>query len=115
MWVSEGSYCTEGATARRALLPLVPGSGAPAEAVIILAMNLVTIVGSRVVAHRLGARLDLDDLGGPQGFQHDIEPLSGPLQHPTQSIDGDSCSRRAQTGIGGVELLPEDLRVQQAG
>jgi hypothetical protein len=115
MWVSEESYCTEGASARRALLPFAPGSGAPAEAVIILAMNLGTVVGGRVVAHRLSARLDLDDLGGTQGFQHGIEPLSGPLQYPTQSRDGDSCSRRAQTGIGGVELLPEDLRVQQAG
>ena len=99
----------------RALLPLAPGSGAPAEAVIILAMHLVTVVGSRVVAYRLSARLDLDDLGGTQGFQHGIEPLAGPLQHPTQSIDEDSCRRRAQTGIGGVELLLEDLRVQQAG
>ena len=70
-------------------------------------MHLVTVVGGRVVAHRLGARLDLDDLGGTQGFQHGIEPLAGPLQHPTQSIDEDSCRRRAQTGIGGVELLLE--------
>src|SRR5262249_30455811 len=115
MWVSEGRYCTGSARARRALLPLTPGSGAPAQAVIILAMHLVAVVGGRVVAHRLGARLDLDDLGGTQGFQHGIEPLAGPLQHPTQAIDGDSGSRRAQTGISGVELLPKDLRVQQAG
>jgi hypothetical protein len=113
--VSEGSYCTEGATAGRALLPWGLGSGAPAEAVIILAMHLVTVVGGRVVAHRLAARLDLDDLGGTQRFQHGIEPLAGSLQHLTQSRDGDTCRRRAQTDRGGVELLPQDLRVQQAG
>jgi hypothetical protein len=64
-WVSEGSYGTEGASARRALLPLTPGAGAPAEAVILWAMPLGTIVGGRGVAHRLGARLDLAALGGP--------------------------------------------------
>jgi hypothetical protein len=76
-------------------------------------MNLVTVVGGRVVAHRLSARLDLDDLRGPQCLQHGIEPLPRPLQQAAEAMDGDPLRGWLLAIVGSAELLPEAFRVQE--
>ena len=92
-----------------------PCSRAPAEAVIALAMDMVAVWGGGVVAGRLRERLEVHGLRGPQGCQHGIETLPRPPQQATEPMDGDPVGRRPQTVVGGLELLPEDLRVQESG
>jgi hypothetical protein len=92
-----------------------PYARAPAEAVIALAMDMVVVLGGGVVAGRFCERREVHGLHGPQGFQHSIETLPRPLQQATEPMDGDPVGRRPQTVVGGLELLPEDLRVQESG
>jgi hypothetical protein len=88
-----------------------PCSRAPAEAVIALAMDMVAVLSGGVVAGRFCKRLEVHGLRGPQSFQHGIKTLPRPLQQATEPMDGDPVGRRLQTVVGGLELLPEDLRV----
>jgi len=90
-----------------------PYARAPAEAVIALAMDMVAVVGSGVVDGRLREGLKVNGLRGTEGFQHSIEPLPRPPQQAAEPMDGDPVGRRSQTVVGGLELLPEDLRVQE--
>jgi hypothetical protein len=78
-------------------------------------MDMVAVVSGGVVAGRFREGLEVHGLGGPQGLQHGIEPLPRPLQQATEPMDGDPVGRRPQTVVGGLELLPEDVRLQEPG
>jgi len=77
-------------------------------------MDLVAVLGGLSVAGRLREGLEVNSLRGTQGFQHGIEPLPRPLQQAAEARDGDSVGRRTQAVVGGLELLPEDLWVQES-
>ncbi len=76
-------------------------------------MDMVAVLGGLGVARLLRERLEVNGLRGTQGFQHGIETLPRPLQQAAEPMDGDPVGRRTQAVVGGLELLPEDWRVQE--
>jgi hypothetical protein len=76
-------------------------------------MDIVAVLDSGVIDGRRREGLKVHGLHGTEGFQHGIEPLPRPLQQAAEPMDGNAVGRRSQTVVGGLELLPEDLRVQE--
>jgi hypothetical protein len=112
---SEGDYCSEVTAERPAPVQVGQGpcSRAPAEAAIALAMDMVAVVGDLVVDGLLREGLEVNGLRSTQGFQHGIKTLPRPLEQAAEPMDGDPVKGRTQAVVGGLELLPEDLRVQE--
>ena len=88
-------------------------SSTPPHADIELAMDLIAVgegLGTQLVRP---ARLEVDVLRGAQGLQDGIKTLPRPLEQAAEPMDGDPVKGRTQAVVGGLELLPEDLRVQE--
>jgi hypothetical protein len=73
---------------------------------------MVAVVGGLGVEGRLREGLEVHGSLGTQGFQHGIESLPRPLQQAAEPMDGDPVRRRPQAVVGGLKLLPENVRVQ---
>ena len=80
-----------------------------------MAMDMVAVVGDLVVDGLLREGLEVNGLRSTQGFQHGIKTLPRPLEQAAEPMDGDAVGRRSQTVVGGLELLPEDVRLQEPG
>jgi len=76
-------------------------------------MAMVAVLGGVVVEGRLREGLEVDVLRGTQGLEDGIEPLPRPPQQAAEPMDGDPVRGRTQAVVGGLELLPEDMRVQE--
>ena len=77
-------------------------------------MDMVAVLGGLGVEGRLRKGIKVNGLRGTQSLQDGIKPLPRPLQQAAEARDGDSVGRRTQAVVGGLELLPEDLRVQES-
>jgi hypothetical protein len=78
-------------------------------------MDMITVLGDVVVHGWLRQDLELHGLRRTQRFQHRIKPLSRPREQTAKPIDGDPVQGRTETVVGGLELLPEDVRLQEPG
>ena len=76
-------------------------------------MDMVAVVGNLGVDVLLREGLEVNGLRSTQGFQHGIKTLPRPLEQAAEPMDGDPVKGRTQAVVGGLELLPEDLRVQE--
>ena len=76
-------------------------------------MAMVAVVGDLVVDGLRREGLEVNGLRRTQGFQHGIKTLPRPLEQAAEPMDGDPVKGRTQAVVGGLELLPEDLRVQE--
>jgi len=59
------------------------------------------------------ADLEVDLLCGAQRLQDSIETLPRPREQLAQPMDGDAVVVGVEALVGGLELLPEDMRVQE--
>jgi len=76
-------------------------------------MDMVAVVGDLVVDGLPREDLKVNGLRSTQGFQHGIKTLPRPLEQTAEPMDGDPVKGRMQAVVGGLELLPEDLRSQE--
>ena len=76
-------------------------------------MDMGAVAGSLCVEGLCWQGLQVKNLRGPQRLQDGIEPLPRPLQQATETMDGDPIRGRPLAVIGGPELLPEALWVQE--
>jgi hypothetical protein len=76
-------------------------------------MDMVAVVGGWVVEGMLREGLEVDVMLGSQGLQDGIETLPRPPQQSAQPMDRDPVRGRTQAVVGGLELLPEGMRLQE--
>jgi len=76
-------------------------------------MAMGAVLGGVVVEGRLREGLEVDVLLGTQGLEDGIATLPRPPQQSAEPMDGDPVRGRTQAVVGGLELLPEDMRVQE--
>ena len=88
-------------------------SGAPPHSAIELAMDLIAVgegLGAQL-ARRTGLEVDL--LCGAQRLQDGIETLPRPQEPLAQAMDGDPVMVGGEALIGGLELVPEAMGLDE--
>ncbi len=90
-----------------------PRSGAPPESAIELAMDMIAVFESLGAHLARRAGLEVDVMLGAQRLQDGIETLTRPSKPLTQPMDGDPLVAGTEAVIGGLELPPEGVGLDE--
>ena len=77
-------------------------------------MDMVAVLDSWAVEGLLLEDLKIDVMISSQGLQHGIETLPGPPEQLAQLMDGDALLGGRMLLLGGLELPPEGLGLEES-
>ena len=77
-------------------------------------MDMVAVLAGLGLEGVLLEDLEVDVMIGSQGLQHGIETLPRPPQQLAQPMDGDAVLGGADAVVGGLELPPEGVGLEES-